>query len=282
MADAFEHCERLVREGDKDRFLAALFASPERRPLLYALYAFDIEIAAIALKITEPMAGEVRLQWWREVIEGGRGNEAAASPVAAALCATITAAALDRGCLVDALDARSREFDPTGIATTSEFERYALGATGSIMRAGAQVLGVRGGPEFDDLVAHASVAAAATAALRHFALRASRGRTMVPAEILDRHGVGLADVSVGRTTPALKSALLEFAGIAARHAGEAMAQLARALPQPGWPAFLHVGLAPLYLGRIERDAYDPFTTPLEVPQWRRQWRLWRLARLARP
>jgi phytoene synthase len=127
-------------------------------------------------------------------------------------------------------------------------------------------------------VRHASAASEGVRALRTFALQASRGRTRVPQEILDRHGVGPNEFYAGQGTPALASALAEFRGRVRGHAAEAMALLAQAVPEAAWPAFLHVGLAPLYLDRMEDKNYDPFKTAVAVPQWRRQWRLWRLAR----
>jgi DNA-binding GntR family transcriptional regulator len=66
MPDAFDHCEELVREGDKDRFLATLFAPQKYRRALYALYAFNLEMARVRELAREPMPGELRLQWWRE------------------------------------------------------------------------------------------------------------------------------------------------------------------------------------------------------------------------
>jgi phytoene synthase len=89
MPDSFAHCENLAREADKDRWLATLFAPADRRPHLYALYAFDVEVARVRAVAREPMAGEIRLQWWREAISGTRPGEAAAHPVAAALFETI-------------------------------------------------------------------------------------------------------------------------------------------------------------------------------------------------
>ena len=78
-AEASSHCEQLVREADKDRFLATLFAPAAQRPALFALYAFNAEIARVRDIAREPMPGEIRLQWWREVVEGGRvrGGEGA-------------------------------------------------------------------------------------------------------------------------------------------------------------------------------------------------------------
>src|ERR1700741_1474761 len=89
MPDNFAHCENLVRAGDKDRWLASLFAPADRRRHLHALYGFTLEVARVRELAREPMAGEIRLQWWREVIPGTRPGEAAANPVAAALLETI-------------------------------------------------------------------------------------------------------------------------------------------------------------------------------------------------
>ena len=84
MADDFDHCETLVREADKDRFLATLFAPAPRRRALHALYAFNVEIARVRELAREPMPGEIRLQWWRDVL-GGAAHRGGGHPVASAL-----------------------------------------------------------------------------------------------------------------------------------------------------------------------------------------------------
>src|ERR1700692_4357934 len=89
MQDAFGHCEQLVRAADKDRFLATLFAPAAHRGALYALYAFNAEVARVRDIAREPLPGEIRLQWWSDVLSGERGGEASANPVAAALLQTI-------------------------------------------------------------------------------------------------------------------------------------------------------------------------------------------------
>src|SRR5690348_3418408 len=103
--DAFAHCEALVRAHDKDRFLATLFAPAERRAPLFALYAFDLEIRGVRDRAREPMPGEIRLQWWREVVSGERSSEAASHPIAAALTATLARFPLPRERLAALLDA---------------------------------------------------------------------------------------------------------------------------------------------------------------------------------
>src|SRR4029078_2483164 len=72
MPDAFDHCQDLVRSGDKNRFLATLFAPQKYRRALFALYAFTREVARPRERAREPMPGEIRLQWWRDLL-GGAG-----------------------------------------------------------------------------------------------------------------------------------------------------------------------------------------------------------------
>src|SRR6266851_3279658 len=99
MKDALAHCEALVCTADKDRFLTALFAPAERRGALHALYAFNIEIARVRKIVREPLAGEIRLQWWNDAIAGQAAGEVQSNPVAAALLAAVARYELPPGLL---------------------------------------------------------------------------------------------------------------------------------------------------------------------------------------
>ncbi|MGC1447408.1 MAG: squalene/phytoene synthase family protein, partial [Xanthobacteraceae bacterium] len=85
MQDAFAYCAELVRQADRDRFLASLFAPVEHRGALHALYAFNVEVTRVREAAREVLPGEIRLQWWTDVLSGERSGEAGANPVAAAL-----------------------------------------------------------------------------------------------------------------------------------------------------------------------------------------------------
>ena len=104
ITDDYRHCETLVREADKDRFLSALFAPATHRDALFALYAFHIEIARIPLLAHESFAAAIRLQWWRDALGGERPGEAAAHPVAAALIDALTRAGVSPEPLIEYLD----------------------------------------------------------------------------------------------------------------------------------------------------------------------------------
>ena len=67
--EELSYCGAEVHRHDPDRFLAALYATPAQRESLLTLYAFNLEIAKVRESVSEPMLGEIRLQWWREALE---------------------------------------------------------------------------------------------------------------------------------------------------------------------------------------------------------------------
>jgi 15-cis-phytoene synthase len=276
MADSFAYCENLVRAGDKDRWLASLFAPADRRRHLHALYAFNLEVARVRELAREPMAGEIRLQWWREVIAGTRPGEAAANPVAAALLETIARFGLSSQTLADLIEARAFDLYDDPMPSMEAFAGYGRRTAAGLIELAAQVLG-GASPGVCEAAVPAGIAYATTGLLRAFALHASRGQLYLPADVIERHGVSVPDVFAGRTTGPLRDALAQLRAFARANFTEFAARHAALQPAVA-PAFLPVALVPAYLDRMERRGYDPFTTPVDVPQWRRQFILWRAAR----
>ena len=138
--DAFEHCRRLVAEHQKERYWASLYAPADKRGALFALYAFDHEISRVRSVVREPMAGEIRLQWWRDVIEGQRGEEAAAHPVAATLLRTIRERELPVARLMTLIDAHAADLYDEPV----DPERYGAETSGTVFALAAQILGGQG------------------------------------------------------------------------------------------------------------------------------------------
>jgi phytoene synthase len=79
------HCADFVRDRDRDRFLATLYAPAAVRPALFALHALDLELAGVVATTTEAMLGEIRLAWWREALTRLDVAPPPAQPVLAAL-----------------------------------------------------------------------------------------------------------------------------------------------------------------------------------------------------
>ena len=80
LAEAYVHCSQLARENARDLWLAALFAPARLRPHLLALAAFAHETGAVSARVREPLAGEMRLAWWREALSGARADRSGGRP----------------------------------------------------------------------------------------------------------------------------------------------------------------------------------------------------------
>jgi 15-cis-phytoene synthase len=275
-AEASNHCEQLVREADKDRFLATLFAPAAKRPALFALYAFNAEIARIRDVAREPMPGEIRLQWWREVVEGGRAEEARAHPVAVALRETMVRHSLPEQALANLVDAHAFDLYDDPMPTLAHAEAYAAKTSSVLFQLAAQILA---GEAVGDLARHAGIAYAFAQWLQQFPRHAARRQLYVPLDILQRYGAKLEDVFAGKATPELRAALAEMRLYIRGHLTAASGLLAKA-PSEVLPAFLPIALVRPLLKQMERPGYDPFA-PVDVAQWRRQWVLWRAARRPR-
>jgi phytoene synthase len=276
MDEAFRYCEELVREADKDRFLATLFAPAEYRGPLFALYAFNCEIARVREVAREPLPGEVRLQWWSEALAGERRDEATANPVAAALLDAIARHGVAPQRLLELIEARIFDLYDDPMQTLEDLETYAAKTSSALFELAAHILGGSNDAASAELTRHAGIGYAIAGLLRAFPWHAARRQLYVPVEILERHGARREDVFAGLATAALRSALAEMRGHARRHLATAN-DLIGGAPPTIVPALLPVALAPVLLRRMERRDYDPFAI-LEVPQWRRQWALWRAAR----
>jgi 15-cis-phytoene synthase len=282
MQGAFLHCETLVRAGDKDRFLATLFAPAEHRAAMFALYAFNLEIARIREVARAPMAGEIRLQWWSDVLGADARGEVEGHPVAAALLATVVKYRLERKRLAALVDARRFDLYDEPMRTLADFEAYTEAASANLIALCAQILDAGRKPSIGELAHHAGIAHAVAGLLSAFAVHARRGQLYVPLELLERHGSGREDVFGGqalasrRASVGLLAALAQMRLIARRHLSRA-GELMRAAPAVLIPAFLPVAVAPVTLARMERVDYDPFV-PVEIAPWRRQWVIWRAAR----
>jgi 15-cis-phytoene synthase len=265
-----KYCAALVREIDRDRYLAALFAPADRRNALFSLYAFDIEISRIRDLAREPMPGEIRLQWWREVLEGERAGEAMANPVAASLLATLARHRLTAAKLIDLVETCRFDIYDESMPTLAALQSYASKTAGAIFDYATRILGEA--PEENAIEAGQVQTIANVIALlpRH----AARRQLFLPLDILRQYGADPDDVFAMRASSALRTVLAEFRLRARRH----LTRLAETnIPEKVWPAFL--SLAPLrpWLNAMERTAYQPFQPP-ELPAWRAQWRIWRAAK----
>jgi 15-cis-phytoene synthase len=229
-----------VREGDKDRFLATLFASPDQQAGLWPIYAFAVDVARIPARVSEPQLGEIRLQWWRDTVEALTTPPLPDHPLAAALARVVLAFNLPTAPLVAMLEARRFDLYSDQAETQAQVEGYFGETESALFQLATLIVAPAAAVDAANAAGHAGVA---------FGLARSLAHPTLLAKLLHAYG----DVA----------ALKQSAG---DHLEQARAGLAQ-LPPAVLPAFLPLAVVPLYL---KAEA-----TP---PQWRRQWQIWRAAR----
>jgi phytoene synthase len=275
MPNNAEYCTDVVRQADRDRYLATLFAPARHRDALFSLYAFNVEIAQVRDKAREPMPGEIRLQWWREVLAGERQGEAAAHPVAAALMDTLRRYGFVAAPLLELIDARTFDLYDEPMATVGELELYGIQTRSPLFAMAAGIL-AEGAPLPEAFTLDASVAMAFAKVLAELRRHASRRQLYLPLDVLDRHSVDREDIFAGQPTAPLRAALTEMRGLAREHLAKARESL-RGVPPQILPAFLPLAPIEPTLRRMDRADYEPFKFQ-PLPAWRRQWLIWRAAR----
>lgn len=272
---AYAHCGALLREQDRDRYYADLFAPSGLRRHLFALHAFSAEIARVRDAVSAPMPGEIRLQWWRDAIAGEARGDVAAHPVAAPLIDTIERFGLPRQALVDLIDARVFDLYDDPMPSLADLEGY-LGETSSaLMRLGSFVLAEGRDPGFADAAGHAGIAYGLSGLLQALPWHARQGRLYLPADILAPEGVGPDDVLHGRGGAGLSRSVQTLAGEARSHLVRAC-ELLQPLPKALRPAFLPLALVPARLERSLRA--EPLAPDAPISALGSLWRFWRVDR----
>jgi phytoene synthase len=277
LAEHYAHCEAQLREHDRDRWLACLFAPAAIRPRLHALYAFSLEIARVRENVRDPMPGEIRMQWWVDAIEGEARGDVRNHPVADALIDTIRSLSLPRKAFTDLIEARRFDLYDDPMSDVRALETYCGHTSSALFRLASIILADGGEPGGADAAGYAGVAYAVAGLLRAFPWHAARGQVYVPADLLERRGVTPAAALVRPANPGLLIAMAEMRAHARQRFGEARRALSGVAPVAR-SAFLPLAVVPLYLAAMERGGHNPFTSRADVPQWRRQWAMWRLSR----
>lgn len=121
-----------LRDSDRDRYLACLLSPQDKRGPLSALYAFHAEIARVRDLVREPLPGEIRLQWWRDVLDDPTGTSGEGNPLAEALLACVKSHNLPVPVLQNMIDARIFDLYDDPMESRASLEGYA-GETASAL-----------------------------------------------------------------------------------------------------------------------------------------------------
>lgn len=257
-----------LKRTDPDRYLASLMVGEAARQPVQALYAFAAEAALVRELVSEPGPGEIRLQWWVDLLEGTEHGAARANPVADALLTTIDRFDLPTGPLRRLLAARRFDLYDDPMPDIETFEGYA-GETNSVLYQFAAMI-LNGGNDAGaaDAAGHLGVAHALIGHLRALPITATRAQIFLPWSVFTANGVSEGELFAGQPTPEVLAATAQLRELAHDHLGKAAAAIAD-LPSQVKPAFAFLTILRHQLARLDDYATLPFVTPPELADWQK-------------
>jgi len=275
MSEATDFCAELVRSHDFARYASTLFVPSAQRRALLAVYAFNVEIFRVREQVSQPLPGEIRLQWWTDMLDGAGHGGVEGNPVAAELKLAILDCGLPVERLSRLIDEHQFDLYNDPMPTMAALEGYINETASALFSLGAAIAGWQS-PEIDHLARHAGLAQGIAQVIGAMPLDASRRQLFVPLQLLERHGSGMEEVYAGKWTLPLRAALDQLIGEAREHLMTALALLANA-PAQVRPVFLPLALVARDLTRMSRADFEPFS-PHVASRLRTLWTLWRAAR----
>jgi NADH dehydrogenase [ubiquinone] 1 alpha subcomplex assembly factor 6 len=252
-------CGAIVREHDPDRYLATLFAPADARETLFALYAFDHELARVRQVVREPMAGMIRFQWWRDALAGIAAGTVLAHPVVAALHAAWPRLAPERPGLEAAIDAREFALTAPAPADLDALERRLAAACGKITAVAMASLGAS--PPAAAVARHLGLTLGLVRLIQAVPADLRHDRLRLPPALLARHGIDAA----GGDGRGFAPVVAELAARARGHLQEARGRRQQ-VPRAALAALLHAPLLAHYLQRLARAGHDPFAQVATRPR----------------
>jgi 15-cis-phytoene synthase len=270
-----DFCADLVRAHDFPRYASTLFVPAAKRRALLAIYAFNVEISRVREQVSQPLPGEIRLQWWTDMLAGAAHGGVEGNPVAAEVLLAIRSRRLPVERLSRLIDEHQFDLYNDPMPTKAALEGYINDTSSALFSLGAAIAGVQS-DEIDHLARHAGLAQGMARVMAGLPLDASRRQLFVPLQWLESHGSSIEEVFAGKETPKLRAALDQLIGEAKIHLTTALALLANAPPQVR-PVFLPLALVARDLKRMSRADSNPFALHA-TSRFRTLWTLWRASR----
>ena len=156
--DSAAFCAEQVRAHDFERYASTLFVDADKRRALLALYAFNVEISRVREQVSQPLPGEIRLQWWTDMLAGSGHGGVEGNPVAAELLRAIRTYGLPIERLSRLIDEHQFDLYNDPMPSMAALEAYVHDTSSALFALGARIMG-RQSEGTDHLARHAGLRA---------------------------------------------------------------------------------------------------------------------------
>ena len=207
--EAFAYCEARTK-AHYENFPVGLFVPREKRPYVYALYAFARAADDFADEpVYEGMRRE-KLDQWEALTEAAYRGEAE-GPIFVALAETVRRLGIPKELLLDLLSAFRQDTEKSRYASWDELLDYCRRSANPVGRLVLLVFEQEG----EDLPPLSDAFCTGLQLANHWqdaAVDYARGRIYVPEVFMRRHGVGTWDFSTGRVSDGWRGLMAELIG----------------------------------------------------------------------
>ena len=273
--DAPGFCADLVRTHDFVRYASTLFVPGSKRRALLAIYAFNAEISRVREQVSQPLPGEMRLQWWTDMLAGAGHGGIEGNPVAAELLLAIRDHRLPVDTLSRLVDEHQFDLYNDPMPSMAALEGYINDTSSALFSLAARIV-ARPSETIHHLARHAGLAHGLVHVIATLPWDAARRQLFVPLQLLQQHGSGMEEVYSGKQTPQARAAIDQLIAEAHGHLKTAL-ELLVGVPREVRPVFLPLALVRRDLKLLSRADSDPFV-PRTPSRLRTLWTLWRASR----
>jgi phytoene synthase len=259
-----------LNQTARDLYLASLFLPAEKRADIQTLWAFGSELSTIRQRVSEPMPGEIRLQWWHDVLERKRDGEAASNPLAASLLSVITKYSLPTVPLLRLIAARRFDLYDDPMPDKNQFEGYAGETQAILYQLAASILAeaLVENEAVANCSGHLGVAATYQFRLMNFSRDCAAAQIYLPLSTFTSFGVSDRMVLSQDRSETFINALESHFEEASKHLKQAKAawkQIDRKLQ----PAFAHLPIVDAQLMHILTQSQNVSLMSKGVADWRK-------------
>ncbi|KAK0221836.1 isoprenoid synthase domain-containing protein [Armillaria fumosa] len=276
-----QYCADLVRKNDYESFLVSPFYPPELRPAYFALKAFSVDLATVQDTVSNPMIGQLRMQFWRDAIKSFSDGSPPRHPIALALYDACQRTHLPAYHLKRIIDARDAELYSSDHLTTDSLTAHAEATSSTLLYLLLSLFSASSSSTLSHAASHLGISQTFATLLRALPFHAANGRMIIPAELTAKHGVVQEDVfRKGADAPGIEDAVFELATLANDHLQTARSMFKEdgfegKVPRAVMPVFMAGVSVASNLTRLEKANFNAFEPGLQLRDWKLPWRVWK-------
>ena len=264
-----------LRDQDTDRYIAAFFAPSDKRAALFTLYAFNQELEKIPFTVSEPMLGEIRLQWWRDALDpSAHDKELSGNPIADNLRMLIGKYSFPKNKLQELIDARSFELSGEVMPDMNSLMVYFKKVYGALFYLSACILSDDISDDTEVISREAGYLYGLTQCQVKLPFHSSKGVCYLPETLLGEFSVDLDSIFKGENLSELNELLVSIR-IETEKRNKEIKLMIKSLGREQLPVFLPILLIDVYLKQLSQKKHNHLRDIIQINPMYRLWMYWK-------